>query len=233
MSPPAPTILVVETVRAHGEALAEQLLADGYRVELARTCEHARILARASRPALVVLGSLDAPRGAVGLLQEIRSCDRDGDWDPELGAIVLGGVPRESDLLRAFEVGADDFMWRPARYLELRARVRAILARLERSRERPAVLEVGPLVVDSRSRSVTLHGAPVALRRLEFDLLAHLAAEPERVYAKPELLRAVWGYRCGGSTRTLDSHASRLRRKLGSRGESWVINERAVGYRLR
>jgi two-component system phosphate regulon response regulator PhoB len=233
VSPPAPTILVVEAEREHGEVLAEQLLADGYRVELARTCEHARILARASRPALAVLGSLDAPRGAIGLLQEIRACDRDGAWDPRLGAIVVGGAARETDLLRAFEVGADDFMARPARYLELRARVRAILARLERGRDRPAVLEVGPLVLDSRSRSVTLHGEPVELRRLEFDLLAHLAGEPGRVFAKRELLSAVWGYRSGGSTRTLDSHASRLRRKLGARGEGWVINERGVGYRLR
>lgn len=233
MSALAPTILVVEAARDHGELLAQQLLADGYRVELARTSEHARILARASRPALAVLGTLDCPRGAIGLLAEIRACERDGDWDPELGAIVVGAVARETDLLRAFEVGADDFMSRPARYLELRARVRAVLARLARGREPPAVLEVGSLVVDTRSRGVTLHGAPVELRRLEFDLLAHLAGEPERVFAKSELLRAVWGYRSGGSTRTLDSHASRLRRKLAAHGETWVINERGVGYRLR
>jgi DNA-binding response OmpR family regulator len=61
----------------------------------------------------------------------------------------------------------------------------------------------------------------------------HLAREPERVFAKQELLRAVWGYRSGGSTRTLDSHASRLRRKLAADGpQRWVVSVWGVGYRL-
>jgi DNA-binding response OmpR family regulator len=80
---------------------------------------------------------------------------------------------------------------------------------------------------------VSVHGQTVTLRRLEFDLLIHLAREPERVFGKDELLRAVWGYRCRGFTRTVDSHASRLRRKLDVDGSRrWVINVWAVGYRL-
>jgi DNA-binding response OmpR family regulator len=68
---------------------------------------------------------------------------------------------------------------------------------------------------------------------MEFELLVHLAREPERVFAKDELLRAVWGYRSGGSTRTVDSHASRLRRKLAPDGpRRWVISVWGVGYRL-
>ncbi len=74
-----------------------------------------------------------------------------------------------------------------------------------------------------------MSGCEVDLRRLEFDLLVHLAREPERVFTREELLRAIWGYRCGGSTRTVDSHASRLRRKLG---HGWVVSVRGVGYRL-
>ena len=68
---------------------------------------------------------------------------------------------------------------------------------------------------------------------MEFELLVHLATNPERVFAKEELLRAVWGYCCSGSTRTVDSHASRLRRKLDVDGSRrWVINVWGVGYRL-
>ena len=82
--------------------------------------------------------------------------------------------------------------------------------------------------------AVTLYGLPVDLRRLEFELLVHLAGDPERVFSKQELLRAVWGYRSSGSTRTVDSHASRLRRKLrGATGGRWVINVWGVGYRLK
>ena len=70
------------------------------------------------------------------------------------------------------------------------------------------------------------------LRRLEYELLVHLAREPPRVFAKQELLRDVWGYPTPVSTRTLDTHASRLRRKLRAEGERWVVNVRGVGYRL-
>jgi DNA-binding response OmpR family regulator len=92
---------------------------------------------------------------------------------------------------------------------------------------------VGPLAIELDTRDVTLHRRPITLRRMEFELLAQLAREPARVFAKHELLRAVWGYRSSGSTRTLDSHASRLRRKLDLDGSgNWVINVRGVGYRL-
>jgi DNA-binding response OmpR family regulator len=67
---------------------------------------------------------------------------------------------------------------------------------------------------------------------MEYNLLVHLASDPRRVFRKHELLRAVWEYRAPGCTRTLDSHASRLRRKLDARGKRWIINVHGVGYRL-
>ena len=80
---------------------------------------------------------------------------------------------------------------------------------------------------------MTIDGQAVDLRRQEFELLVHLAREPQRVFRKDELLRALWGYRSSGTTRTLDSHASRLRRKLDLDGDRrWVINVWGVGYRL-
>jgi DNA-binding response OmpR family regulator len=227
-------ILVVESDRNLGHAIAEQLVADGFNVELARTAEHARILAGTSAPKLAVLGWLDAPRGALALLDEIRQSGRAGaPWDRALPAIIVGAQARELDMLRAFEAGADDFLARPATYLELRARVRAILRRTASVPGRERLIEVGPLAIDAVAHAVTVDGREVDLRRMEFELLVHLARDPERVFAKDELLRAVWEYRCGGSTRTVDSHASRLRRKLAPDGaRRWVINVWGVGYRL-
>ncbi len=227
-------ILLVESDREAGIALAEHLAADGYPVELASTAQHARVLARASAPRLALLGGLDPPRGALRLLGEIRTADPAGaPWAPTLPVVVLGAHASQLELLRAFETGADDFVGPPAGYLELRARIRALLQRCEPRPADAGLLEVAGLRIDARARTVSVDGRPVELRRLEFELLGHLARDPERVFTKAELLDAVWGYRSHTSTRTLESHASRLRRRLAAAGAHHrVLNVWGVGYRL-
>jgi DNA-binding response OmpR family regulator len=228
------SILVVESDPGAGQTLLEQLANDGFHSEMARTAEHARALAGRRSPRLVVLGGLDSSRAPLELLDEIRHPTRPGSpWAPQTPVIMLGTGLDELDMLRAFETGADDFIARPPRYLELRARMRALLRRAESMAAPPERIVVGPLEIDLDGHAVRMYGLPVRLRRLEFELLTHMATDSERVFAKHELLRAVWGYRSNGSTRTVDSHASRLRRKLEEHGGRWVINVWGVGYRLR
>ena len=95
-------------------------------------------------------------------------------------------------------------------------------------------VRVGALRIDRHGHVATLGGRRLDLSAKEFALLDHLARDPNRVVTKTELLRDVWGYRSAGRTRTVDSHASRLRRKLAAQGgaERWVVNIWGIGYRL-
>jgi signal transduction histidine kinase len=120
---------------------------------------------------------------------------------------------------------------KPFSYPELRARVEALLRRAD-VRRRPGRVRVGVLEVDAVARVVRLRGAPVELSQKEFALVRMLASDPTRVFTKDELLRTIWGFRTLGSTRTLDSHACRLRHKLGRGGDRFVVNVWGVGYRL-
>jgi DNA-binding response OmpR family regulator len=93
-------------------------------------------------------------------------------------------------------------------------------------------MRVGELEIDPISRGVKLRGRHIELSQKEYALLRALAAEPTRVFTKEELLRDIWGFRAIGTTRTLDSHACRLRRKLGAEGDLFICNVWGVGYRL-
>jgi DNA-binding response OmpR family regulator len=112
------------------------------------------------------------------------------------------------------------------------ARIAGLLKRVSRVDER-RLLAVGELVVNTLSKQVKVGGVGVQLSVKEFQLLATLAAEPERVFSKQELLEQVWGFKSPGRTRTLDSHASRLRQKLAACSDrAWIANVWGHGYRV-
>ncbi|HWI21249.1 MAG TPA: response regulator transcription factor [Baekduia sp.] len=227
------TILVVEDDKATRTFLADNLAADGYEpIDV----DHARaalgmLETRFPDAAILDIGLEGGPSG-LDLLTAIRGADGvAGKINSALPVLVLSGRADELDRLRAFERGADDFLPKPFSYAELRARLAALLRRAEHAAS-PGRLRVGALELDPASRTVTVSGIPVELSQKEYALLRALAAAPTRVFTKQELLKTIWGYRSIGTTRTLDSHACRLRGKLAVGDRRFVVNVWGVGYRL-
>jgi DNA-binding response OmpR family regulator len=146
---------------------------------------------------------------------------------------MITGARGELEVLRAFEAGADDVVAKPFSYVELRARLGAVMRRAgPPGWSRASRVQINDLEIDTAGRSVTVAGAAVHLCRREYELLLELATDPHRVFTKRELLSQVWGFRSEGATRTLDSHACRLRRKLAIGGREYVMNAWGVGYSL-
>jgi DNA-binding response OmpR family regulator len=151
--------------------------------------------------------------------------------DSRVPVLMLTARDDEADVLVGLAVGADDYLTKPFSPRELVARARAILRRVdEAAAAPPAVLNVGALRIDQSRRRVWLGDDEEAqLTATEFDLLVALAARPEVVRTREQLLAEVWGYRDGSGLRTVDSHIRALRRKLGN---GWIRTVHGVGYAM-
>lgn len=225
-------ILVADADRALGDLLCSELAADVGTAVHATSAEHARSLANLKRPDALVLGDLESPTAAADVLRALRAGQLHADGlDAELPLVAISERAGELHRVRLLDLGADDAMTKPVTYTEVRARINAVLRRV-RPTTRGRMVRVGELVVDTLGRTVAVSGRRVELSQVEWRLLCHLIADPTRVYTKGELLRDIWGLRSANTTRTLDSHACRLRRKLAEAGGSYVHNLWGVGYRL-
>jgi DNA-binding response OmpR family regulator len=227
------SVLVVEDDEATRTFLADNLAADGFRVAAATTAGEGIRAIEVRKPDLVLLDLMLDDVGGLHLLDRVRSADGLASRiDPDLPIVVVSGRGGETDRVRAFARGADDYVVKPFSYSELLARLRALLRRAEK-RSLRGIVRVGDLTIDPLTRSVRLEGKPIYLSAKEFGLLHALAGDPTRVLGKAELLRDVWGYISTGNTRTLDAHACRLRKKLASvSSRPFVVNVRGIGYRL-
>ena len=204
-------LLLAEPEASMRGFLERQLSSDGFDVLAFSSAEE---LPRAAEPDVLVLGDPEALDRCL-----VKGCP----------VIVLGSAD-SATRLRALE-RCDDYLSRPFMYEELVARIRALLRRRP---PRIDVLDLGELVVDRGARRVIACGVDVVLSAKEYALLVWLASEPDRVLTREQLLRDVWGYRTYVPTRTLESHASRVRCKLAAAGlPGWVVNVWGVGYKLR
>ena len=225
------SLVVCEDDAVTLDLLCEHLAADRFGVMPAPSASDALRLCRYNHPDLLLLDLSLPDASGLDVLREIREADGiDSRFDPRLPVIVLTGRSADTDKVRGLDSGADEYLTKPFQYGELRARIGAVLRRRLHPQDGPS--RVGDLIIDPVRRKVLVGEREVPLSKKEFALLRLLASDPTRVFAKEELLDAVWAYKGNQKTRTLDSHASRLRRKLDPEEGRFVINCWGIGYRL-
>ncbi|WP_255429847.1 response regulator transcription factor [Streptomonospora sp. PA3] len=207
----------------HQEDDAERLLAvlrrHGYTVDTVDTGHQA--LERYRSADMVIL-ELDLPD-----LDGLKVC-RTIRAESDIPIIVVTDRGTELDRVLGLQSGADDYIVKPCQLHETLARIDAVLRRTRSPEQRSSNIFRGPLQLEAASREVLLDGTAVRLTRKEFDLLHILASEPGKVFSRQELMKQVWGG--SWSRRTLDTHVSSIRRKLGP-GE-WIITVRGVGFQF-
>ena len=222
-------LLLVEDDPTLRQALIFNLSREGYEVSAAADGEAGLDAARNERLDLVLLDVMLPGMSGIEVLRVLR---REGVTTP---VIILSAKGDEIDRVVGLKIGADDYVTKPFSRPELLARIEAVLRRQRREgtedgelRER---LEFGKVAIDVTRREVTVDGAPVHLTTKEFDLLAHMAGSPGRIFTRDQLLARVWGYDYLGDGRTVDVHVSWLRGKLRlAEGHNYFRTVRGVGY---
>jgi len=245
------TILLVEDTLELAGLIQREFAGAGYRVQIAATGAQALALFAAGPPDLVILDWMLPDIDGMAVLHAIRRTSL-------LPVLMLTARGDPIDRVVGLETGADDYLVKPFNMMELLARVRALLRRVEHIRQTLAAdaagmagagmagaahlaakpgahapaLCAGPLRLEPDTRLAWLDGQPLELTRLEFDLLHLLLRNPGRPFNRLYLLETVWGQAYLESDRSVDNTVLRLRRKLGAFGER-IETVRSVGYRLR
>jgi DNA-binding response OmpR family regulator len=210
-------VLIVEDDASIAAQLVKGLTRGGYRVDHVTTGHDAL---QRGEPDVVLL-DLELPD-----LDGVQVCRKLRERT-DAAIIVVTAHGEEPDRVMALDAGADDYLVKPFGLAELQARIRAVLRRVRPGGD---VVKHGPLVVDIRTRRVTVSGSEIVLTPKEFDILEILAADPGRVVGRQEILEGAWDAHWYGPTKVLDVHMASLRRKLGLPGLIETIYGR--GFRL-
>ena len=221
-------ILLVEDDERISEPLVRVLTAEGFDVVHVATGRAALDQYAADRPDLVVLDLTLPDIDGLDVCRQLRSGAAD------LPIVMLTARREEVDVIVGLDAGADDYIAKPFRLAELVARLRARLRAAAAAAPTATVLEGAGIRVDLDARRAYVDDDEIELTTKEFDLLALLMSRPDVTFTREQIMREVWDEHWWGSTRTLDTHISTLRRKIGDVTDpaSIIVTLRGVGFRF-
>jgi two-component system response regulator RegX3 len=223
-----PRVLVIENEESISEPLAEALEREGFAAQVAATAGGGMELFRTWSPELVLLDVMLPDGDGREVLRDIRAVSR-------VPVVMLTARGEESDKIVGLELGADDYVTKPFSAKELVARMRAVLRRTAASPPSQATsFEVGGVIMNLDTRTVTLDGQTLDLTLKEFEVLRMLMEQAGRVVSRGDLIDEVWDTNWFGPTKTLDVHVSSLRKKLGddTAAPRYIHTARGVGFRF-
>ncbi len=221
-------VLVAEDDQRQAEVLRRYLEADGHSTVVVHDGRSALERARQQPPDLLILDVMMPQLDGLNVCRTLRQ-------ESDLLVLMLTARTEEDDLLLGLHLGADDYVTKPYSPRELMARIRTLL---RRSRRDPvgvtAVRRVGPVVLDRNRHEVTVAGSPIDCTPAEFAILAVMAAQPDRVFTRAQLLEHTSGFERNSTDRTIDVHVMNLRRKIEAdpRRPVHLITVYGIGYKL-
>jgi DNA-binding response OmpR family regulator len=222
-------VLVVEDDEAMAVALRDGFTYEGYEVTVARDGEDGLRHARENPPDLMILDVMLPKMTGLEVCKLLR-----GEGS-QLPIIMLTARGQEIDKVLGLKLGADDYVTKPFSFMELMARVEAVLRRSQPGGlGHSSVYEFGDMSVDMDRHDATKGGEPVELTPREFRLLGYLLEHRGEVVSREELLDAVWGYDTIPFTRTVDTHIAKLRKKIedDASDPQHIITVHRLGYKF-
>ena len=221
------TILIIEDENDLAELVAFNLEKEGYRSLIAPDGPSGLEAARHNSPDLILLDLMLPGMSGMEICKVLKSNEKTA----RIPIVMLTAKGEEIDRVVGFEVGADDYVIKPFSPRELLLRVKAVLRRAGSGESVTKIIKVDTISIDTDRHIVTVDGNEVVLTTTEFKLLFNLAERLGRVQSRDRLLKDVWGFNHMGDTRTVDTHITRLRSKLGEAGEM-IKTIRGFGYKM-
>ena len=221
-------ILVVDDEASITDLVGMALRYEGFEAEIAHNGMQAMGMARSFRPGLIVLDVMLPDIDGFEVARRLRA-ERSG-----VPILFLTARDASADKIRGLTIGGDDYVTKPFSVEELVARIRAILRRVESTKEHQSgVLAFAGLELDEDTHEVLRDGRAIELTPTEFKLLHYLMLNPRRVLSKSQIMDRVWAYDFGGRANVVETYISYLRKKVDADGQPLIHTIRGVGYSLR